>query len=270
MSDQTDTIVKLIESFGLRKEEATIYHSLTQNGVSTALFLSRSNHMGRTKVYRILDTLIAKGFVTQEVESRGFVFRANSADVFESMLSQKRKELASLEAILPEIKNALATSNVDNSNKRVVYYKGVEGLKQVTWNSLRAKGRLYIYEMVSDMSKYLDRTFSEEVRSEIVKRKIHIKQITNLTDIPAHTDVSELVTNYWEVRYVDPKSLALSYEVLVYDDVVAMYNVRGNDVFCVEIQDKDLAKMQKQLFMFVWNSSQRMRILDKKGTAVLT
>ena len=124
--------------------------------------------------------------------------------------------------------------------------------------------------MVSDMSKYLDRTFSEEVRSEIVKRKIHIKQITNLTDIPAHTDVSELVTNYWEVRYVDPKSLALSYEVLVYDDVVAMYNVRGNDVFCVEIQDKDLAKMQKQLFMFVWNSSQRMRILDKKGTAVLT
>lgn len=219
-------------------------------------------------MYRILDTLIANGLVAQEVESRGFVFRAHPAKALEDMVEKKKHEVVALESLLPELITGLKT-NTEHVERRVVYYKGIEGLKQVTWNSLKALGKVYIYEMVPDVSFYLPKDFAEEVRSEFVKRKVHIKQITNLTAISPYTNVTELVERYWEVRHVDPKVLKLSYEVLVYNDVVVMYNVRGKSVFCVEIYDTDLAAMQKQLFNFVWNMGKKMKIIDSHGGAVI-
>ena len=226
-------------------------------------------HVGRTKVYRLLDKLIEQGLVEQIVESRGFVFRATDPGRLKKIITERKLQLENVEAMLPDLIESLVEGETNKNQQRVVYLKGDDVYKQVTWNSLQAKGKLLIFEMVSDMTSLMEREFAEEVRRELVKRRIHVHQITNLKHLEHYTDVTELVEKYWEVKYVDPKVLNLSYEVLIYNDVVAMYNLRGKDVFCVEVHDANLAAMQKQLFAYVWRTAQPMVKVGSHGEARL-
>ncbi|MBU1868498.1 hypothetical protein KJ608_03505 [Patescibacteria group bacterium] len=270
MSEQTDKLIGLLNKFDLSDEESRIYLYLLGAGASTALKISKETHLGRTKVYRLLDNLYEKKLVDQTLGSRGIIFEAGSPEKLHLLLLERRSVITELEGLLPYLVNELENVvPVESGEGKVLYFKGGDGLKQVTWNSLRAERELLIYEMVTDMSAFLDQSFAEEIREEIVKRRIKVKQITNLERIPPYTDVTEKVRKYWEPRYIDPKVLRLSYEVLIYNDVVAMYNVRGKDFFCIEIHDKNLAKMQRQLFKFVWQSAKKMTIVNDRGEAVL-
>jgi len=273
MSETADNLSKMLLLFGLAKEVSQVYLFISKNGPSTALKISKQLNIGRTKVYRILDTLIAKGFVNQNLGARGFLFEATDPINLKSIIAEKETELTNLKASftnLIENMSQLPLRAGDTDSSKVTYYKGAEGLKQVTWNSLRAERDLYIYEVNSDMSKFIDPKFSEEIRRELLRRRIHTSQLTNLKHIPKHTKVKELVQKYWEVRYLNPKELPIDFEVLIYNDVVALYNVRGKDLFCVEIHDKRLAKMQKQIFKFVWKSARKMQIVGGFGEAVLS
>lgn len=271
MSEQTDRIKHDLIQLGLEKEEAEIYLYLKKKGLSTALEVSKNLSIGRTKVYRITDKLYKLGLIEQVMKSRGFKFKATSSLELNKLLLDKKLEVNKLESLLPltisKLEN-LETNSKEDSN--VKYYKGIEGLKQVTWNSLKAKKEILIYEMVSDMSKFLDKEFSEEVRLELVKRKIKTKQLTNHKSIKEYIKVTQKVLKYWEVRFIDPKDLKLSYEFLVYNNTVAMYNVQSDNVFCVEIIDKRLANMQKMLFNFVWKNAKSMKIVNEFGRAELT
>jgi bisphosphoglycerate-independent phosphoglycerate mutase (AlkP superfamily) len=70
------------------------------------------------------------------------------------------------------------------------------------------------------------------------------------------TKVEELVEKYWEARYIDPKKFEIKTEILIYNEVVAMYDFR-KEIFCVEIYNQNLAEMQKQLFEFIWNLAEK-------------
>lgn len=270
MSEQTDKNLTLLKKFGLSEEEAKIYLFLLQNRESTALKISKEVHLGRTKVYRLLDNLYDKRLVNQNLGERGFIFEASSPEKLGLSLVERSNKLAELEKLLPYLVNELANIRVSKEREaRVLYYRGKNGLKQVTWNSLKADKSLMIYEMASDMSAFVDQSFAEEVRREIVKRRIKVKQITNFKRIPPYTKVVEMIKKYWRPRFIDPKVLKLSYEVLIYNDVVAMYNFRGKNIFCVEVLDKNLAEMQKQLFKFIWEGAKEMKIVNDKGEAVL-
>lgn len=268
MSEQADKILPELMQLGLTQEEAKIYLHLSKKGVLTALEISKHLSIGRTKVYRITDKLYKLGLIEQVMDSRGFKFKTTSFLELNKLLLEKKLELNKLEAILPlTIQKLEQIQPESKTDTKVTYYKGVEGLKQITWNSLKAKKELLIYEMATDMSYFLDYDFSEEVRRELVKRRIKTWQLTNYAQFADYTKVTELVIKYWEVRYLSPKDLKLSYEFLVYNDTVAMYNVQSESPFCLEIQDARLANMQKQLFMFVWKNAKKMKVLSEFGSA---
>ena len=85
-----------------------------------------------------------------------------------------------------------------------------------------------------------------------------------------HTNVTELVTNYWEIRHLPNELLAFKPEVLIYDYVYALYHYKEkSDIFGIEIHNKELADMQKKLFDIVWNQAQKMKITSPHGAAKL-
>jgi len=48
-----------------------------------------------------------------------------------------------------------------------------------------------------------------------------------------------------------------------------MYAVRGGELFCVEIRNTTLSRMQKQLFKYVWSRASPMQKLDDFGNAAV-
>ncbi|MEK7165220.1 MAG: helix-turn-helix domain-containing protein, partial [Patescibacteria group bacterium] len=199
MSDQADNYTHLLTPFGLDDIEARIYLLLAQKGVLSALQISRELHLARTRVYRILDKLLEKKLVTTHLDDRGSKFGASAYQELELLVAEKEHAAQMLRKKMPVIFDQLATlwGSVTPGSK-VLYYQGIEGLKQVTWNSLRAKDTLRIYE-IANMSAFLDADFSEKIREEFADRHIKVKQLTNLKHIKPYTRIPEHIA-LWQVR----------------------------------------------------------------------
>ncbi len=268
MSEQTDNISQVLASYGLDHEDAEIYLLLLQKGVMTALTISRQIHVARTKVYRILDRLVAKNMVNISLDDQGKKFEANSYKELEMLVVAKEAEAQRLRQELPSVFNELArVVGKGEATSKVLYYSGIEGLKQITWNSLKTHESLRIFER-SSMNEFMDREYAEKMREEFVQQQVSTRQITNLVHMEAYTKNAEHVKRT-EVRHIDSKEMEIIFEMLIYDDVVAIYNFTDEEKFGVEIYNEKLAKMQKQLFDFVWVKAKKMRIISDWGEAVV-
>lgn len=267
MSDQTDNILSLVKPYGLSSEEGIIYLFLLEHGFSTALVMSKKLHMGRTKVYRLLDRLKEKQLVEYAVDERGMKFGATSPEKFRQLVVEKEHQAQSLRQSLPALMQHLQGLSVTNrSESKVLYYEGIEGLKQVSYNITRTRGVLRVLEM-EHMSDFIDEESAEEIRRELVENKILTRDLTNKKSFPGFTEVAELVAKNSQYRYIDPQRLQINFEVLIYNDVYATYTYKDEQIFCVEIYNEQLAEMQKQLFDFIWGQAQPMKFVDKRGGA---
>lgn len=268
MSTKRDTIITQLNAVGVSPDESHIYLALIEGRGDTALSLARATGFRRTKVYRLLESLIAHKLVVTKLGGRGSRFVATPIDQLDFLLQDREQELENLKASLPKLKSQLSELTLRGSTPKsqVMYYHGLDGLKQITHNSLRAKGELLTYEL-SSMNAFFSRKEAEEFRHKFVERKIKIRTLTNATHLEAWTNVTEMVEEYWEIRHLSPGDKPFQFEILIYNDVYCMYRYTGADIFCVEIHSQELADMQRQLFEYLWAGAKRFKVLDKRGTA---
>lgn len=270
MSGQADKLLKMLSDYDFNQDEAKVYLSLLKKENLSALALSKELKIPRTRVYRILEKLISKGFVKEQIKDYGTKFAAVSYEKFENLLNEKEKEILELKKVLPELYLELANLKLKSQEEyKVLYYRGVEGLKQVTWNSLNAKGLFRIYE-INDMNAFLDKKFTEKVRLEFVKREIKVHQLTNFRQIDDFTDIFGHVKD-WTPKYVNPLEFEINFKILIYNDVYCMYSYDESkkDIFCVEIYNSCLAKIQKQMFDFIWSKAKPIKTISKSGKSVV-
>ncbi len=268
MSEQTDRLTTALSAYGLGSDEAMIYLLLLRNGVMSALVISREIHIARTKVYRILDRLLAKNIINIRLDDQGKKFEANSYKELEMLVTEKEADVQRLRQELPGMFNELAmVVGKSGSRSKVLYYSEEDGLKQITWNSTRTRDPLRIFER-SSMNAFMTFGFAEKIREEFVENDVHVRQLTNSIHLEPYTKNAEHVRRM-ESRYLNPKEMEIIFEMLIYDDVVAIYNYTDEDKFGVEIYNDKLARTQKQLFDFIWNKSRKMKIINDQGEAVL-
>lgn len=269
MSEKIDTIISSLNKFGLTELEAKAYLVILGGRGDTALTISRTLRIARTKVYRLLDNLINKGFVATGQGDRGSRFVAAPPDDLELIIKNKESELRSLKSSLPRLQDELKDlSQTSSGPVRVRYFHGLDGLKQVTYNSLKAKGELLTYELET-MNSFLSKEEAEEFRQRFVDNKVKIRTLTNAGYLEPWTNVSEMVEKFWEIRYLDPGEKPFQFEILIYNDVYCMYRYVDKDIFCIEIHSEELADQQRQLFEHLWDTARKFRILDAHGTAKL-
>lgn len=269
MSDQTDKYIKVLEPYGLTEDEAKVYLDLVENGALSALQISRNLHLGRTKVYRLLDKLITKELVLQKPRDSGLTFVADPPSQLELLLTKREGELKTLRANLPSIVSSLEThSQAGIQGSQVLYYRGARGLSQVNWHLLRAKSGFVSYE-VDTAEAYLSKQESEDLRARLVEERITMRSFTNQRSIQPFTQIAGL-TDLWQVKHLDPKVLKISADIFIYNNVYTVVNyLSPTDVFAVEIYNRELAYMQKQIFEQLWKTAQPLKILDSHGTAKL-
>lgn len=267
MSDQTDNLTNLIKPYGLSDEESSLYLFLLQAGSETALNASRKLHLGRTKIYRLLDKLKDKQLVEFQIQERGMRFAATHPHKFQHLLTTKEQEVTTLKQNLPDIITQLTSIlPKSNQNSKVLYYQGVQGLKQVSYNITRAKDKLRVFEM-EHLDSFTDLEFSERIRQKIVENKISTYDLTNTPKFDGFTNITELITKYSHFNYISPEKLKIQFEVLIYNNVYATYTYHDREIFCVEIYNEHLANMQKQVFDFIWSQSTPMHFTDDRGGA---
>lgn len=269
MSESFDKLYTLLKPFGLKKDHVRTYLYLLGVGEVSVLRISKDLGITRSRVYLLLEKLNDFGLVSETGKKTKRRYFANSYKQFEILARQKRNEAEMLESSIPSLFQLLGSVEMGKHKKsKIMHYKGMEGLKTVTWNSTNAVGTIRVFELAYDMSAFLDFDFAERVRIEFVRKGVlkESKQLTNYNVIQPWTNISEFI-DIWECRYVDPKELHMRMEFVVYNDTVALYQFQRREIFCIEIYNADHAEMIRNLFDYVWDRSKEMKKIGQRGSA---
>lgn len=259
--------IRQIEEIGLSANSAQVYLDLIQFGISTVLEISKRLDLSRATIYRALEELISERLVHID-EQNNSKYSANDYHQLSDLVKEQEYKIERMQSKLPDLMGYLLNAGgVKSKSSSIKYYEGSKGLEQVQLNTLNAKSIFKTYE-IGYMTEYVSMEFAENMRRELVKRKLISQQISNMRVLQDFTKVEGYVGKYWNARYVDKRKLPINVELAVYNDVVLIYDYLAQP-FCVEITNIGLAQMQRAIFDFVWKSSRRFKYNGQFGTGTL-
>ncbi len=263
MIDNKDLIQNLIE-IGLNESEAKLYLELTFVDSISILELSQKSKLPRTTVYRICEKLVNKRFASWVMKENSTKVRANHPKVLDSLLKEKQDELNSFEKSLESLKLMISTSPLKLYNTEVRYYQGVEGFKQLIWNSLKAKKEIVGYS-VYGRKKVVGDKFYEQFTIEFNRRKLRDKVIINddVLQMVKETLKSVHQQTINDIKYIDKKRFYVAGDVTIYNDIYAVCYWNESDVIGVEIENSELVKMQKSIFEILWEIAKPIKYREK-------
>src|SRR6185437_1627393 len=108
MSPDTNAVRTYFAKLGLDREIADIYLSLHAHGPQTISELSRTAHVERTRIYRLIDKLLASNLIEVESHYKRGVIKAAPIANLNILISQKEQELKGLQDELGLIEQVLA------------------------------------------------------------------------------------------------------------------------------------------------------------------
>lgn len=141
----------------------------------------------------------------------------------------------------------------------VKFYKGRDHIQQMAYNALRAKDEILGYTYRSWLEAIGPSThkyfWNELVANQIRLRDIYsdeylksMQDQTNSRHVPDIPYIDKLIDS----RYIPSSKLKIDHQLDIYNDVIALYTWKGDDIFGVEIYNSKVASMQRQIFNLIW------------------
>ncbi|MFA9288330.1 MAG: TrmB family transcriptional regulator [Weeksellaceae bacterium] len=262
-SDNLSALDTFLTQLGFTVEEKSIYTALVTRGSMTILELSKAAGVNRTKIYRLLDELKKRGIILEVVEEYKTVLKAAEIHNLEQLVKEQEAKAALLRESFPHVVSMLhPMMNLQQPGTEVIMYRGVEGIKQMIWNTLEAKSEIVGYTY-REMDELVGETYDQSWREEFKARDLSMRDIYSdvyLESIKGKKD-NQLVSDLkFESRYIAEKHLTINHQIDIYNDIVAFYSWQGEEIYGVEIHNAKLAQMQRQMFEIVWNISKRSKL----------
>lgn len=252
-----DVIIKFLSYLGLDFDESKLYLTLLNKGGMTVLEISKATKISRTNVYRIIDRLKESGFVEEVISSspkktslKKRYIHPVGMHKLEMLVKEQESKADFLRNIFPEIATIIPASNsISQPDSKVLFYKGMDGIKQMIWNLLNAKIEICGYTF-STMNSYLDNEFISSWKREFSFKRLKLRDLISDTSIIKNS--SKEFQERFETRFISPDILEVNQNTFIYDDTLAYLAIVEGELFGVELHNKSVSKTQKQLFEAVW------------------
>lgn len=255
---------KIIEKFllelGLSSEEAQLYLMLVKNGTLTVLELSRLSSTNRTRVYRLLEKLQKDGFVEIIVDENRQLVTAADVNALDMLVAEQEAKTAYLRDSLSIVTKSLETQlTAHDPQTTVLFYKGENGIRQMVWHTLKANKVMYSYtnKPLEEMtgSKMARRWQEEWIKQRLVFMELYSDELKTRMDSKRNERINEQKSPSFISRYIPSSQLAIDHQIDIYNDVIAYYNRHEGEIFGVEIHNKKVANLQRQLFLLAWDKA---------------
>jgi len=239
--------INILQSFGLSAEEASMYELLLPLGDVPISEITRLTEKHPQIIYRLIDSLSAKGLVIMEIRKHRKYVRAEDPAVFEKSQEQK---LQALQTILPELR-ALQHKPKEATVRVARGDEAVRNLRRRAFEELPEGGMYYIlsasgtrfYEIMSDTL--------DEIEKRRVKRKIR-KQLLAFESqrkMLQKNEIWELI----EIRYL-PESNPVPSSTNIFGSTVAI-QIWLSDPIVITIESPEVAQSYKDYFDSLWKTA---------------
>ncbi|MDO8451858.1 MAG: helix-turn-helix domain-containing protein [bacterium] len=264
----TQIIRDFVQKLGFTSEESKIYLSLIQKGPQTLLGVSRVSGIERTKLYRMIDALTERGLVEQIPSDKRLIIQATGLNTLEMMVKERERENKLLSESFPFVTGAFNVLSQKTDENQVIYYRGVEGIRTMTWHILDCVDiyRTYSYRFWDDI---LGSHFVRRLNEEMLLRKFVVHDLYSDQYIEFKKWWYESGHKhpggdwrFWESRYISEKTVTIDWNLDIYNDTVAYYYWKGEETFGVEIHNARFALFQKQIHDALWKIGRKRPSID--------
>jgi sugar-specific transcriptional regulator TrmB len=255
---EAGTIRTYFAKLGLDAEIADLYLALHEHGPQTISELSRSSGVERTRIYRLIDKLMASNLIEVESHYKRGVIKAAPIANLHILITQREQELRALQDELGLIEQVLARNSLSSPATRVQFYQGPAGAKQMFWNETRSKTEV-LSILYQNMQIKTNSTFFERWVATCNEKDMRFHSLISDNFIASQEEwynahKNERLKN-WEGRYISPDTFPITHGMVIYDDVVAYFNWKDDEVFGIEIYNKEIADAQRRLFEMLWTQA---------------
>lgn len=264
MSDMVDInarahdIKENLKKLNFDQEEIEVYIALLNEPILAVLEISKKTNIARTTVYRSVDSLLEKGAIEKIIEEHGKKYKAVHPNNFAQILENKKQEFETVKNSVEALSSMVRLPETELPRTQIRYYQGRTGMKQLIWNTLEARKDMYGVSL-GEWVSLVGEKFLEKYSKEFKKRRISDWYIVNEKTVPRivkkfQTPIHHQAS-YDFVRVMKSEDLYISGDTIIYNDVFATIFWKHGEIVGVEMENKELAKMQLGLFKIAWEQA---------------
>ncbi|HKU18143.1 MAG TPA: helix-turn-helix domain-containing protein [Candidatus Saccharimonadales bacterium] len=240
---------------GFSSELADIYLTLQAYGPQNLLQLSRNAGVERIRLYRLIDELKACNLVEIETHYKRHLYKPAPFTNLQIVISKREQENRDLEAEMNQLYGQLEQTSLRSPLTHVQFYHGADGVKQMLWNETKAttENLVILYENMQNKTNlvFFERWAARCNERDLKFRGVVCDHYLN-TQAAWYAEHNNGRLQNWAARRIAPELLTIRHSTITYDDVVAYYNWKDDDVFGVELHNKEIAGAQRQMFEILW------------------
>ena len=266
MATSTDTLI----AAGMEPVVAEIYLVLIQPGELTVPQILDNMALSRASVYDALTLLVAQDYVGYRKQGRHAFYKPGHPNKLFELIEQKKRETALLEGEVKEtVRSLTGAYNLASNKPGVRFFEGIDGIKEVLWDSLDTKGEIYTMGDLEHFIKYLG-PINETYIAERKKRQIKKKAVT--VDSPfSRKFLSNYDNTLTETRLVKDIPGLFSHTIIeLYDDRVSYTTFTSESLTGLIIQDKHIYDYQKSIFDYLWTKTVPAQAATDGSSSVAT
>lgn len=235
---------EILEELGLSKNEAVVYLTLSEIGLSSAYKIAKESKIHKSNAYGTIEKLSERGLVMKKVLEGKTLYEAVDPSFLLDLLDTKKEKVANL---IPSIRLLQKSSKKDTTFN---VYKGPGALINLLFRDLEFNEPILVYGAPKIAHTLLGKRL-DEFHKERIKRKIKMYHIYNF-------EAGERVKKLKRLPYTPIKNLPELFDSDVAthicgDEVV--FGIWVPPVKFIQIKDKDMAKAYKNYFKILWKAA---------------
>lgn len=249
------TIQETLANCGFEPSVANIYLILAQNGELSVSQIIEKTGLSRAGAYDALNILLSNEYIEHRKEGRNVFYKIyHPSKLFQIVEERKREDSLFEKDVAETVKTLVGSYNLSNNKPGVRFFEGEEGMREATFDSLKATGTIYTFLDVDATQKFAGEMNKEYVK-ERIKRKIFKKQIS--LDTPFTRERYRTLSpadRFLEVRLLPAGQNPFQTGLQIYNNTISYSTLTADKKIGVIIEDESIARMQKSLFEYIWKS----------------
>lgn len=230
----------VLKKLGLENKEIKVYLALLKSRKSPVEKIKKETKIERTHIYKILERLQDKNFVTSVIENKTKQFIP--IEPKELLRDMKRTE-DELRTIIPQL-TALSSKKAKEEIK-IVVYRGKEGLKRLGEELLSTTKEYLVMGEQGKLQEILpiySRQFMKKIEERGIKEKVLAKK-----------GMKVIKSKNTSLRYV-PKEFNFPTSTVIFENNVVI--VVWSEPLAIIIESEEVAESYKNQFKALWKVSQ--------------
>jgi sugar-specific transcriptional regulator TrmB len=220
-------------------------------------------------VYYVLGRLESLGLViADDAPGRKTIFHAEGPEKLEALLEEREKEIArQKETLRAAIGDLRSVYNLAHNKPGVRFFEGPEGIREVTFDSLKAEGEIYTFADMEAVETYA-KTMNADYVKERLKKKISKKLM--VLDTPYTREryrAAPPSAKLLEVRLLPPALSPFQTGMQIYNNTISYSTLTAEKQIGVIIADEQIARMHRSLFDYIWGTLPPLPITSETPAA---